>query len=65
MRWHAAARSRQCRLRNRLIKARQAAGLAIWLGLDPKVYMTHEQGRSTLEPAELRSYAEAFGVSHG
>ncbi|MCW6512973.1 hypothetical protein [Lichenifustis flavocetrariae] len=44
-------------LATRLIKARQAAGLAtpdaaaIWLGMDPKVYMTHEQGRSTMKPA--------------
>lgn len=55
----------------RLVEARQAAGLAtpdaaaILLGLNPKVYATHEQGRAAVKPAELRRYAEAFGVSHG
>lgn len=55
----------------RLVHARQAAGLgtpeaaAIRLGMNPKVYATHEQARSGVKPAELCRYAEAFGVSHG
>ena len=55
----------------RLVKARQAAGLetahaaAIRLAMHPQTYIVHEQGKAAVKPAELRRYAEVFGVSHG
>ena len=33
--------------------------------MHPQTYIVHEQGRTAVKPAELRRYAEAFGVSHG
>lgn len=55
----------------RLVQARQAAGLAtpeaaaIRLAMNLQTYIMHEQGTSGVKAAELRRYAEAFGVSHG
>ena len=55
----------------RLIQARRAAGLetvhaaAIRLAMRPQTYISHELGKVCVKSAELRRYAEAFGVSHG
>ena len=55
----------------RLVKARLAAGYAtleaaaIALGLDYKIYRSHEAGRYRVKPEELKRYAAAFGVSAG
>ena len=54
----------------RLVQARQAAGLdtphaaAVRLAMHPQTYILHEQGKASVKPAELRRYAETFGVSH-
>ena len=55
---------------SRLVQAREAAGLtfdaaAIRLAMNPQTYGTHEQGRAAVKQADLRRYAEVFGVSHG
>ncbi|MDX7952153.1 helix-turn-helix transcriptional regulator [Lichenihabitans sp. Uapishka_5] len=54
----------------RLVQAREAAGLSfdaavIRLAMHPQTYGYHEQGVTSVKPAELRRYAEAFGVSYG